>query len=256
MGLYATPKLNLTVEESRFYHRFDFPELADQPWVWDLRGDEASYLGHYDFKEKRVLEFGAASGFLSFWMERQGAEVVSIDLSPDVASTSWDTLFAADDDPDAIKAVMAETTRSMNNGYWYAHQRLGSKARLVHGTVYSVPEDIGTFDVVTLGAILLHLRDPLGALENALRFTRQTVVITDLVPFKSTPADSKRPIATFVPSPQTKRPHGGWTWWHISPEVYARYLALKGFTIVKRSVAAYRHNTGRSLELFTIVATR
>ena len=58
--------------------------------------------------------------------------------------------------------------RKLNNGFWYAHEKLGSKSKLVHATAASIPEEVGMFDVVTLGAVLLHLRDPIGALERAL----------------------------------------------------------------------------------------
>jgi predicted nicotinamide N-methyase len=35
------------------------------------------YLGNFDFVGKRVLDVGAASGFLTFEMEKRGAEVVA-----------------------------------------------------------------------------------------------------------------------------------------------------------------------------------
>ena len=40
-------------------------------------------MGKVDLRGKRVLEMETASGFLCFYMESKGAEVVAYDLSPD-----------------------------------------------------------------------------------------------------------------------------------------------------------------------------
>ena len=192
-SVYAEPKKGVSLQEATFYHRLDLPELQERKWMWDLRGDESRHLGNVDFAGKRVLEFGTANGALRFWMERQGAEVVAVDLSPDVSKTSWDTLLLPDDDPTEVNKRMASGVQRLNNGFWYAHERLESKARLVHGTAYQVPKEIGKFDVVTLCAILLHLRDPIGALANALQFTRNTIIIADMIPSGFTAEELKRP---------------------------------------------------------------
>lgn len=255
MSLYAAPKKNVRLEETDFYHRSDFPELQNANWRWDLRGREAEYLGNFDFAGKRVLEIGTAGGALCFWMEKQGAEVTAVDLSPDIARTSWDTLLLPDDDPASVAAGMAETMRMLNNGFWYVHQRLGSKAKLVHATAYSIDKELGAFDVVTLGAVLLHLRDPIGALEHAIQFARKTVIIADLIPFHLTKEELQRPLAYFMPMANARTPHGGWTWWHIAPELYFRYLKLKGFAITSYTTGMYQHRS-KQREIFTIVAER
>ena len=54
------------------------------PGAWDLRGHEAAYLGGVDVAGKRVLELGPATGYLTFYMERMGAEVVSFEAGFDV----------------------------------------------------------------------------------------------------------------------------------------------------------------------------
>jgi len=33
----------------------------------------------------------------------------------------------------------------------------GSNARVIYGNIYVLPQDIGTFDVGVIGAVLLHL---------------------------------------------------------------------------------------------------
>jgi SAM-dependent methyltransferase len=197
--LYATPKRGVELSDCRFYHRLDIPGLKDtRGWQWDLIGDEGAYLGNFDFRQKRVLELGAANGALTFWMEKQGADVVALDLSPDTAAISWDVMLREGDDLEAMRGRMSDIMTRLNNGFWYAHEYFKSNAKLVHGTAYDVPRDAGTFDVATLCAILLHLRDPIRALEHSLEFTRDAVIISDLVPFHLNEEERKRPLASFI----------------------------------------------------------
>ncbi len=248
---YQTPLRGLTAQQCYIYHRVDVPGLSESnEWHWDLRGAEAAYLGGYDFAGKRVLEFGAANGALSFWMESQGADVVSTDLSPDVEQTSWDVMQVEGRDLDETKAIMSDGIRGLTNGFWFAHEALGSKVKFVYGTAYQVPREIGRFDVVTLCAILLHLRDPLGALEHAISLTQSDLVITDLLP-----SEPERPIAHFVPTRKNVSAHGGASWWHVSPEVYRRYLDLRGFDLISQSEGEYRHFSGLK-KLFHLIARR
>ena len=255
IGQYVEPKRGIAPQDIGMYHRIDLPGVEDRGWVWDLRGHEDSYLGRYDFNGKRVLEFGAANGGLTFWMEQQGAEVVALDLSPDIARTSWDVLFGPEDNVMEIKRVMSTRIRGLNNAFWYAHEYFDSKARLVHGTAYDVPTEIGRFDVVTLGSILQHLRDPLGALENAISFTDQSIIITDAVPVFIRDDLQHLPLAYFAPQERLRTPHGGWTWWLVTAEVYVRFLELKGWRVISKTVGSYEHKSGPR-ECYTIVAER
>jgi SAM-dependent methyltransferase len=252
---YVDPKRGIDPQETSIYHRMDLPGLENKNWQWDLRGQERSYLGNYDFNRKRVLEFGAANGGLTFWMEQQCAEVVAVDLSPDVARTSWDILVGPEDNVVEIKRVMSRMIQRLNNAFWYAHGQLGSKARFVHGTAYGVPNEIGRFNVVTLCSILLHLRDPLGALENAMRFTDKSIIITEAVPRFIGEDLQHRPLACFMPDKSRRTSHGGWTWWQITAEVYLRFLELKGFRIISNTSAFYKHMSGPR-KLYTLVAER
>ena len=48
----------------------------------------------------------------------------------------------------------------LRNGYWLAHRLLNSRARVYYGDIYNIPDEIGQFDVVFLGMVLPHLREP------------------------------------------------------------------------------------------------
>jgi SAM-dependent methyltransferase len=251
--LYAKPKRGLEPLDQT-YHRIDLPGFENKEWLWDLRGQESDYLGGYDFSGKRVLEFGPANGGLTFWMERQGAEVVAVDLSPGLTE-GWDLIVGPGEEVETIRRDQAAGIEWLNNQFWYAHEQLRSNAKLVHATAYRVPREIGRFDVVTLGAILLHLRDPLRALENAIIFTDDALIITDAVP-RFVPDDiQKLPLAYFMPEEKRRKAHGRWTWWQITAEVYVRFLTLRGFNIVRNTVNIYKHISGPQ-KLYTIVARR
>src|SRR3974390_1138479 len=53
-------------------HATELPAGTVLPGGWDLRGKESAYLGGVDIAGKRVFELGPATGYLTFWMERQG----------------------------------------------------------------------------------------------------------------------------------------------------------------------------------------
>ena len=81
----ADERAALTRADCRFYHSV---ELADGEVVagpWDLRGREHEYLGNVELGGRRVLEFGPATGALTYYMERAGADVVSFDVGYDVS---------------------------------------------------------------------------------------------------------------------------------------------------------------------------
>ena len=54
---------------------------------WDLRRGVDDYLGKVVFAGKRVLEIGPASGFLTFEMEKRGADVISVEVTDE---HGWD----------------------------------------------------------------------------------------------------------------------------------------------------------------------
>jgi SAM-dependent methyltransferase len=162
--VYAERSDEPALTDCHFYHTMDVPGHGLMPGDWDLRGGVDTYLGHEDVGGKRVLELGTASGFLCFEMERRGAEVVAYDLNP---AGSWDIVPFTGLDMPAIAADRSAHIAQINNSWWFSRRAFGSAARVVYGSVYDIPPAIGAIDVCTFGAILLHLRDPLRALQSA-----------------------------------------------------------------------------------------
>lgn len=229
-GVYEEPREITDIRECDFYHTMDIPGHGQVQGEWDLRGKEYAYLGKIDFSKKRVLEIGTADGFLCFHMERMGADVVAFDLSEKQA---WDMVPFAINDIDEWICDRANHIRRINNAWWFCHKAFASQAKLVYGTVYAVPREIGPVDVSTITAVLLHLRDPFLALQNVLSLTRETVVITE--PFWARFYHLRilsrimGPYMRFWPEFKDGKPSDPTTWWALPPEAIKRFLQILGF---------------------------
>lgn len=268
----APPRLVEDLADCDFYHSMDIPGHGHVEGQWDLREGLSAYLGQIDVAGKRVLELGTADGYLTFEIERRGAEVVSYDLSPD---HRWDVVpyarpalsTARTSDPGHWLTTEDRFKRGigrLNNAYWLGHRAYGSKARVVYGDVYSVPEEVGQVDVAVFGAILLHTRDPFAALQSPLRLTRETVVVTEMRDRLSLPPAVSRvknllprrvrqPAMRFLPDWRTGRDPDGW--WRLSPEVVVDFVGVLGFEDTTVSYHTQRYN-GRPRRMFTVVGRR
>jgi hypothetical protein len=178
--LYATPR-RVEVDDRRSpYHAMDIPDFrpVENP-LWDLRGSEPDYLGHVSLAGKRVLEIGLASGYLSFYMEAQGVEVLSVEMAPDV---NWDVVPDPSIDRESWLASRRGGMEGLRNSYWFAHERFQSRARVHYGNVYALPDTLGRFDVAVMGSVVLHVRDPLAVVEGCARLADALVITEPLHP--------------------------------------------------------------------------
>ncbi len=140
--------------------------------TWDLSECIDDYLGNTDFKNKRVIDVGAGSGYNSFYMERMGAEVVSHEIPN---GNFWD-LFKH---PNS-KKIDKNFNQAMLNGYWYAHEKYGSKNNLFLWDIYKdIPDEVGSFDIAVFSMVLSHFRDPFLALMNVLYKTKEKAILVN-----------------------------------------------------------------------------
>jgi SAM-dependent methyltransferase len=245
---FAAPRIVADISDCYFYHSMDIPGHGTVTGEWDLRPGVRQYLGNHDFKGKRVLDVGAASGFLSFHMEKQGGEIVSYDLSED---WPWDIIpfsGAADAQTDDERRTHM---RRINDGYWLCHGAFNSRAKVVYGTVYDIPVSIGPVDVAVFGSILMHLRDPFLALQNGARLAREAVIVTDVGPHNR--------LGRFLKSPSFQgnhqRPENWGTWWLLPSRLVREYLAILGFT--HATISWHRQLfLGQPRWLYTVVARK
>jgi len=253
----ARERAGLRREDCRFYHSIDLPgeEAIDGPW--DLRGREHLYLGDVDLAGKRVLEMGPSSGYLSFWMEQQGAEVVGVDCGFD-KSIDLLPVPTLHQDTRRLRAEHGRMVGDFQHAFWYCHRRLRSKVKMVYGDVYDLPGDIGEFDVATFGAILLHLKSPISALEQAARRTRETIVVTEMW---SGGDDS---LMENIMRPFPMGGDGRWViWWEVSAGAVVSMLQVLGFTDTRVVTHTQRHQHGHDRStayvespMYTVVGER
>lgn len=248
-SLYALPYDSPRFEDCAFYHAMEIPGHglvggAD----WDLRGGEEAYLGHVELAGRRVLEIGPASGFLTFYMESCGAEVVAVELAPDV---DWDIVPHASLDIDRIRTERAQGMGCLRNGFWFAHERFASRAKVYYSSAYDLPPALGHFEVAVMASVLLHTRDPLSVVEGCARLADR-IVITDL----HFPELDGSPVSRFVPTADS----GNWDlWWQLSPDLLVRFLQVMGFdrtTVTFHEQRFVANPTETPLPLFTVVASR
>jgi SAM-dependent methyltransferase len=238
-----------------WYHAFELPDGRVLPGAWDLRGHETAYLGGVDVAGKRVLELGPATGYLTFYMERMGAEVVSFEAGFDV---SIDMLpVKGRDDPEGKRRVMQDTIDRNHDAWWHLHRTLGSSAKFVQGSIYDMPADLGTFDITLVGAILLHLREPWGALSQAARRTTGTMIVTE--PLQDDLHDPESNIMRFSPSAE----HHVTNWWSIYPGAVVSMLSRLGFGLTETTMHSQRHYLAHDMasdaidqRMYTVVGQR
>lgn len=232
-----TPRL----EECYFYHRMDLPGVGTVGSEWDLRAGIGAYLGNIDFAGRTAVDVGTASGQLCFEMERRGAKVIAYDLSDEY---DWDVV-PYDGDPQ--REVLERTRihlRFINNAWWFARNALNSKANVVYGPVYEIDQRITPVEIAVCGSILLHLRDPVLALQKIAAVCTDTLVISE--------RDVDRPH--FIPEP-VNRPMD--TWWLYPAGYYEAVLKVYGFRHFTVTQHQQQHaESGQTLDLYTLVARR
>ncbi len=234
----------LPLENCLFYHVMDLPGHGTVGSMWDLRSNVDAYVGHFDFRNKRVLEIGPASGFLTFEMERRGADVLALEIEDD---PGWDFVPYSPRVLGPELGPRRDVMRRLKNSWWFARECFQAKAQLIYGDAYALPDSIGRFDVAVLGSVLLHTKAPLQVVEQCAKHT-DTLIITDLF----YPELEGQPVARLVPTATNE----SWdTWWQFSTTFLLQFLGVLGFkdNVVTTHIQIHK---GHQYPLFTIVAKR
>lgn len=222
IAYYPPPEHLPDIDSCNFYHVMELPRVGVVGNGWDLRKTVDVYLGNFDFRGKRVLDVGTAGGFLTFEMEKRGAEVVSFEMN---SGRQWNIVpfTHANFDYEKVRKGSIAGNERLRNAYWFAHRELHSKAKLFLGDIYDLPAALGTFDVVVLGMVLPHLQDPFQALFSASRLSTKSIIVTQQT------IRSKDPVMHFMPDPKTCSPDRAW--WVMSDALVKRWYHVLGFEL-------------------------
>ncbi len=227
---FAQPKIVEDSTDCFFYHKMNLPEIGEVGESWDIQNCIDDYLGNCDYRGKRVLDVGTASGYLSFEIEKRGGNVVSFDMP---SADNWDFVpHHQIKDPASVHRIRSNSHRKLQNAYWFTHQKLNSKAQVYYGDIYKLPEQLGNFDIVVMGMVVTHVRDPFQAIYSAARLCKDQIVITNQVPKQSwwKRIRGKKPQVQFIPSMQNKEIAA---WWFLPPACLERMLGTLGFEVIR-----------------------
>jgi tRNA (mo5U34)-methyltransferase len=156
-----------------WYHTIELPHGIETSGYYDHRPLVPIYGIPKDLTGQRVLDVAMADGFWAFEFERRGGEVTALDIES-----------TADVDlPPNVQALAARRGYDdlLGDGFELAHRLLGSNVKRVVGTVYDLdPDRLGHFDLVHTGDLLLHLRDPIRALQQLRLVTDGQLLLSDV----------------------------------------------------------------------------
>ena len=211
-----------------WYHTLELAPGVVTPGWFDHRSI-VDGLPWPDVRGKRCLDVGTFDGFYAFEMERRGAaEVVAVDVAD---HEQWDW-------PPDVRAVGQHWMDNwkgvdFGGGFRLAKEALGSNVERVEISVYDLnPERLGEFDVVVSGTLLLHLRDPIAAVEAIRSVCRSWYLTADQINLRLSVTARKMEVARLI----------GWgpavQWWEPNCAGHRQLLFAGGFE-VERTVGPY-----------------
>lgn len=221
------PDVAAQVEDYPFwYHKLDLGNGLSTQGMWDLR-QIAERLPWPDVAGKRCLDVGTFDGFYAFELERRGAaEVVAVDIpSWADADLSWDM---RDEVP--WQRRFEGTSWRHGGGFSIARDALESDVDWRPVNIYDLsPDSVGTFDVVTCGSLMLHLRDPIRALEAVRSVCDGVFMSVEAIDAWLTLVCRRLPVARFRGQGPLSQ------WWNVNSAGHTAWLESAGFKILARS---------------------
>jgi tRNA (mo5U34)-methyltransferase len=184
--------------------------------MFDHRAHVDKYLIPKDLSGLRCLDVGTMDGFWAFEMERRGAaEVVALDLD-DPNRLDW---------PASLREVTEKSLdETKEQRFNLVKEALGSKVTRELRSVYEIDSDLGAFDLIFSGDLLVHLKDPVTAIECIHRVCRGSAIIC--TPIKRFRFAGKRPLAELDGIDEFQ-------WWVFSEVALERLIRAAGFARVE-----------------------
>jgi tRNA (mo5U34)-methyltransferase len=203
-------------EAGPWYHTLDLGSGVLTEGMFDLRPLVGRYGLPRDLSGMRVLDVGTFDGFWAFEMERRGGEVTSLDVDR-IQQLDWPPrLRPAEDGP------RGQTFR-------IAHEALGSSVQRVGCSIYdATPERLGCqFDLVFCGSVLIHLRDPMLALERMAGLCTGRLILAE---------EHTRRLGMLLSGASARFTGASpWsTWWIPTARTWTEMVRVAGFEDVRR----------------------
>src|SRR3954466_14773970 len=210
--------LQAEVERYPWYHTLELGDGVVTKGMFDHRPVLDRYPIPADLSGKRCLDVATMDGFWAFEMERRGAaSVTALDLE-DPDQLDWPAALRPDHDKS-----MDETKAER---FALAKAALGSNVDRVLLSAYDLSPELGTFDFVFCGDLLLHLKDPITPVENIRSVCTGTAVIVNVI--KKFRFYEKRPMAELDGIDVFQ-------WWVTNLEGLIRIVRAAGFARVEAS---------------------
>ena len=173
------------VERYPWYHTLELAPGVVTNGMFDHRPVLDRYPLPADLSGQRCLDVATMDGYWAFEMERRGAaSVIALDLE-DPNDLDWPASLRGHHD-----RSMDETK---GERFALAKEALGSQVERVLLSAYDLSPELGTFDFVFCGDLLLHIKDPATVLENIRSVCAGSAVIVNVI--KKFRFYERRPIA-------------------------------------------------------------
>jgi len=261
------PSENILLEDCEWYHIMEVPGVEGlTKGTFDCREDIDNIFGNLELKDKKVLNLGPSTGYLSFEAEKRGADVTSIDLGVGLNDLERDWVVNVHKPWKKDLAKFMEGEKRRRNAFWYAHKALNSKSKLIICHVNNLPDELELHDIGILFSLLVHIRDPYTALMRMCSHLNEKIVITELggynmrktlfnaIPlfFRKHFLKRKQPYLRFLP----KNEKIGSAWWAYNEETVIKMLGLLGFEKTKVTYHNYLDENGKKVFQWTVIGER
>jgi tRNA (mo5U34)-methyltransferase len=205
------------VARYRWYHTIELADGVVTEGMFDHRAAVDRYLLPADLSGMRCLDVGTMDGFWAFEMERRGAlEVIAADVNA-VDDLDWPLHWRRRVEPSLDETKLAR--------FELARRALGSSVTRVERSVYQLDDDLGQFDLIFCGDLLVHLKDPITALQRMRRVCRGSAIICN--PVTRFRFRRRLPLAQFDGIDEFQ-------WWMLSEVSIERMMLATGFDQVHR----------------------
>jgi len=206
----AVSRLREGFDDVAWYHTQELAPGLVTPGMFDLRPYVERYGLPRDMSGMRALDVGTFEGFWAFEMERRGATVVALDVDR-IQQLDWPPRLRPADDG------------RRGEGFELARAALGSSVERVGRSIYeATPESLGgRFDLVFCGSVLIHLRDPMLALERMAGLCAGRLILAD---------EYSRRLSVLPIKAAEFRGETPWsTWWRPSLAGWRSMVRCAGF---------------------------